>query len=197
MNTWQDVLQLDGFSSALSRAALNKAVATVDRPRILEVGSYCGSTAVALCFGHDVESIHLVDNHSEFGNTRDKLASVAERFGLPATIHDCNFFTDLTPETFGGTKFNVYHYDGPHEEAQHAAELAIAWPHLDDKFLYIVDDYSWDQVRRGCDAGMKALAGSLNVVLTAEHKSDVMNDTNGYWNGLFFAWCEKVRCPAK
>ena len=191
MPTWNDVLALEGFSSAANRRLLNRAVSLVPSARILEVGSFKGSTAAALCYGNDVECIHMVDNHSEFGDTRAVLAEVAERFGLPATIHDLDFFGELAADAFSGTKFNVYFYDGPHDQEQHACELAIAWPHLADSFTYIVDDYSWEKVHRGCDAGLIALADRMNVISRIVYPSDKMNDAAGYWNGMLIAWCEK------
>ncbi len=190
--SWQDALALPGFSSAANRRLLNDAVATVPQARILEVGSYKGSTAVAMCHGNAVECIHMIDNHSEFGDTRAELQATCERFGLPATIHDRDWFAPLPADTFGGTKFSVYLYDGPHEEEHHARELAIAWPHLADAFVYIVDDYSWEKVHRGCDAGMLALGGRMNVVSRNVYPSDRLNDADGYWNGLLVAWCEKT-----
>ena len=192
MPSWLDALALPGFSSSANRRLLNDAVATVPQARILEVGSYKGSTAVAMCHGNDVECIHMIDNHSEFGDTRAELRETCERFGLPATIHDLDWFAPLPADTFGGTTFNVYLYDGPHEEHHHARELAIAWPHLADAFVYIVDDYSWEQVHRGCDAGMLALGGRMNVVSRNVYPSHAMNDAAGYWNGLLVAWCEKT-----
>lgn len=191
MPTWQNVLDLDGFSSAKNRGLLNRAVSSIQRARILEVGSHFGSTAAAMCHGNDVECIHLVDNQSEFGSTLTRLAENVQRFGLPATIHDLDYFAPLHPDTFGGVKFNVYHYDGPHGEEQHATELEIAWPHLDESFLYIVDDYSWEQVHRGCDAGIAALGGRVSVRFRERFESNRMNDADGYWNGVLMMWCRK------
>jgi len=190
--TWMDVLAVEGFSSPLTRMVLNRAVSTVPRARILEVGSFKGSTTAALCHGNDVECIHCIDNHSEFGDTRAELLDVCQRFALPATIHDLDYFAPLQADVFGGTNFNVYHYDGPHAQEQHAAELAIALPHLADAFLYIVDDYSWECVHRGCDTGLRALEGQVKVVSRNVYESKKMNDAGGYWNGLLVAWCEKA-----
>lgn len=191
MPTWDDVLALDGFSSALTRTVMNRAVATMPRARILEVGSFLGSTAVAMCHGNDVACIHCVDNHSEFGDTRKSLAATASRFDLPAVAHDLDYFAPLRPDEFGGTKFNVYLYDGPHDEEHHAAELSIAWPHLADSFVYIVDDYSWDKVRRGCERGLAACADRMTIMSKNVYESGTLNDRDGYWNGLLVAWCAK------
>jgi hypothetical protein len=191
MLSWSDVLSIEGMSSSANRKILNDAVAVVPRARILEVGSWKGSTAVAMCFGNDVSCIHMVDNHSEFGDTRNQLKQTCDRFGLPAAIHDFDWFSPLPADVFGGTKFNVYLYDGPHEEEHHARELAIALPHLADSFVYAVDDYSWEKVHRGCDAGMLTLGESVRVTRRSVYPSDRINDAAGYWNGLLVAWCEK------
>ena len=55
-----------------------------------------------------------------------------------------------------------------------------------------MDDYSWQQVHRGCDAGMLALDGRMIVVSRLVYASDILNNKNGYWNGLLVAWCEKT-----
>lgn len=190
--TWKDVIELPGFSSALTRSALNRAVATMPRANILEVGSYKGSTTVGMCFGNDVACVHCVDNHSEFGDTRAELLDVCQRFSIPATIHDFDYFAPLNNDVFGGITFNVYLYDGPHEEHLHAQELSIAWPHLSRQFLYIVDDFSWPHVRRGCEAGLALLADKITVKSRHVYESTRLNDEGGYWNGLFVAWCEKT-----
>jgi hypothetical protein len=193
---WPDVLAVPGFSSAANRRLLNTAVAMValSKPgvRILEVGSHFGSTAVAMCYDNAVASIHLIDNQSEFGQTFATLVENVHRFNLPATTHSFDYFAPLHPDIFGGTKFDVYHYDGPHAEHQHAAELSIALPHLADRFLYVVDDYSWPEVRRGCDTGLAALQGRVIVTHRNVFDSEKLNDAEGFWNGVLFAWCEKV-----
>lgn len=190
--TWDDVLAIPGFSSAMTRAELNRAVAMVPRARILEIGSYMGSTTAALCFGNEPQCIHCVDNHSEFGNTRANLSAVCQQFGLPAALYDFDFFKPIPQDTFGGEVFNVYHYDGPHAEEQHAQELSIALPHLADSFVYIVDDFSWPQVRSGCKVGLLALSDSVHVVRHVVYESSKLNDAEGYWNGLLVAWCQKT-----
>lgn len=191
MPTWDDVLALDGFSSAKNRLILNRVVKAAGNARILEVGSFLGSTAVAMCYENDVTCIHCVDNHSEFGDTRQRFAEIASRFNLPAIGHDLDYFSPLPADVFGGTRFNVYHYDGPHDEEQHATELSIAWPHLSDSFVYIVDDYSWEKVRAGCEAGLAAMSDRMTVRFREQYASFITNDRDGHWNGMLVAWCEK------
>jgi len=192
MPTWSDVLALPGFSSAAIRSILNTSVRSVGKARILEVGSYMGATAAAMCHDNNVEVIHMVDNHSEFGRTSAALAGTAHRFGLPAVLHDFDWFQPLPDNVFGGTTFNAYFYDGSHAEADHARELAIALPHLEESFLYMVDDFTIHQkVSRGCKAGLLALADRVEVVSRMVYESNVENNAEGYWNGLLVSWCRK------
>jgi hypothetical protein len=151
-----------------------------------------GSTAAAMCHDHNVEVIHMVDNHSEFGQTSAALAGTAHRFGLPAVLHDFDYFQPLPDNVFGGTKFNAYFYDGSRNEADHARELSIALPHLEEAFLYMVDDFTIHQkVSLGCKAGLLALADKVEVVSSMVYESHTENDEAGYWNGLLVAWCRR------
>lgn len=194
--TWDDVLAMQGMSSAMNRAALNNMIRSMGRSRILEVGSWHGSTAVAMCYSNDVEHIDLVDNFSEFGGNANALRINCDRFRLPATIHDVDWWR-MPADAFAGRTFNVYFYDGPHEEHQHAAELAVALPHLEDEFLYIVDDYSWPKVRNGCMAGLQSHLSTLSLVRAVELQSFRLNDSAGYWNGMLFAWMRRRRERAR
>ncbi len=192
MPTWSDVFAVPGFSSQAIRLTLNASVKAMAPARILEVGSFMGSTAVAMCHENIVQTIHMVDNHSEFGRTDAALAGTAHRFGLPAVLHDLHWFYPLPDNVFGGTTFNVYFYDGNHAESAHLYELGIALPHLEDAFLYMVDDYTvYPHVRRGCEAGLLALADKVEVVSSMVYESTTENDVDGFWNGLLVAWCRK------
>ena len=189
---WQDVINLHGLSSPPVRAMLSNAVATMGRATILEVGSYKGASAVAMCYRNDVAEIHCIDNHSEFGDTRAELRDTLLRFGLPNTIHDADYFACRLGDLVGGTRFNVYFYDGPHDEEQHARELSIALPHLADEFLYMVDDYSWPRVKRGCQCGLAELGSKVRVTKMNIYESERTNDATGFWNGLMVARCRKT-----
>lgn len=177
------------MSSTLIREELNRACRG-RRVRILEVGSWYGSTAASMCFGNDVQYIDCVDNFSEFGGDADALRDTCCRFSMPATIHNVDFWA-MPGSQFCGRTFNVYLYDGPHDREHHAAELKQALPHLEDDFLYIVDDYSWPRVRSGCMEGIQRLLQQVSITRAVEFMSFKENDADGYWNGMFMAWMKK------
>ena len=183
------MLAIRGMSSPLGRQELNRACQG-RRVRILEVGSWHGSTAASMCYGNDVEYIDCVDNFSEFGGDADTLRETCRRFSMPATVHDVDFWT-MPASQFAGRTFNVYLYDGPHDLEHHAAELERALPHLEDEFLYIVDDYSWPRVRKGCLQGIASLRAMLSVSRAVEYVSVRDNDVSGFWNGMLMAWMQR------
>jgi hypothetical protein len=184
--TWDEVLSVPGYSSGLIRRELNRACRG-RKARILEVGSWHGSTAVAMCFANDVEYIDCVDNFSEFGGTAESLRETCRRFAVPATVHDVDLWS-IGLNQFAGRTFNVYLYDGPHDEEHHARELEHMLPHLEHEFLYMVDDFSWPRVRTGCISGLRRLSDRLTVSRAIEYQSFQENDSQGFWNGMYMAW---------
>ena len=44
---------------------------------------------------------------------------------------------------------NIYLYDGPHHFEDHFDGIKLVQPALEKKFILIVDDWNWDQVRNG------------------------------------------------
>ena len=54
-------------------------------------------------------------------------------------------------------KFNIYLFDGPHEEADQYDGIVLAQPALTGTFFLIVDDWNWNAVRLGT---FRALAAS-------------------------------------
>ena len=52
-------------------------------------------------------------------------------------------------------KFNIYMYDGHHTETSHFQALNHYLPCLEDEFIYLVDDWNWEQVRKGTHKSIK------------------------------------------
>ena len=57
-----------------------------------------------------------------------------------------NDFRKINYESIG--KHNVYLFDGPHHYEDHFEGVKITQPALSEKYIFIVDDWNWDQVRR-------------------------------------------------
>jgi hypothetical protein len=80
------------------------------------------------------------------------------------------------------TPINFYLYDGEHSfEAQRKA-LTHFYAMLDDAFIFLVDDYSWDAAKIGTEEAI----GELGLERLYEREL-----TEGWWNGLYVSVLKK------
>ena len=93
-------------------------------------------------------------------------------------------------------KYNLYLFDGPHHEKDQYDALTFVHTALEKKFILIVDDWNWDQVRLGTnkaiqDLNFKIIAG-LEIMTTQNSSSAYVQGQNSEWhNGYCFFVIEK------
>ena len=142
----QVILSIDGMSGKKTRHLYNNLVSMEDA-RYLEIGVWKGSTLCSAMFKNEARCVG-VDNWSEFGGPKKFFQ---ERFDLYKGENDATFIEsdcwEIDPDTLG--KFNIYTYDGEHTEESHYKALSHFFVCLDDKFIFIVDDWNWSNVRDG------------------------------------------------
>lgn len=94
------------------------------------------------------------------------------------------------------SKYNIYFFDGPHTESDQYDGFAYAQPALEDEFIFICDDWNWNQVRSGTlqaisDLGVEILY-SLQIRTTLDGSTPEIVYQNSDWhNGYFIAACRK------
>ena len=96
-------------------------------------------------------------------------------------------------------KFNIYFFDGPHEEDDQYDALSYALPSLDDTFILIVDDWNDPRPRNGTEKAIKELDISIlySMQIRTSNGVDVVYPTphvleNSDWhNGYYIAVCKK------
>ena len=143
------IYSIDGMSGKNYRYFINTLVRAVPDPRYLEIGSWLGSTLCSAVHGNKVTA-YAIDNWSEFGGPKEKFLANLQKFltlEAHATFIESDFRTvdySRIPE-----KFNIYLFDGPHEEEDQYRGLASPLPCLADQFVFIVDDWNWRRVRTG------------------------------------------------
>ena len=142
------VLELPGMSGQKYRMLINNLVRIIYKPRYLEVGSWAGSTACSVIEKNAVKVV-CIDNWSLFGGPKEPF------FAHTAAVLNSNVefsfiendFRKVDVETLG--RFNIYLFDGPHEEEDQYDGLVMFQNAMDDDFIFIVDDWNWEQVRIG------------------------------------------------
>lgn len=194
-----EILAIDGMSGAKTRHFYNN-VLSKEGMRYLEVGVYKGSSTCAAMCGNK-NTVVAIDNWSEFGGPKNIFLQNFNKFKgeNDATFLEQNCFqvdTAALVEKLGGKKFNVYMYDGPHQQDQHCKALTHFIPCLEDTFIYIVDDWNWQGVRHGTKKGIED--NKLKIEFETEIRSTFDNSVppkkereENWWNGIYIAILSK------
>ena len=198
------VLNLDGLSGKKYRHMINNLIALIKKPRYLEIGSWKGSTSCAAAI-ENILCITCIDDWSEkfegrswgyvenpekvFKNNIKKCIDKETKFKLIKKD-----FRSVNYKELG--KYNLYLFDGPHHEKDQYDALTFVHTALEKKFILIVDDWNWDQVRLGTnkaiqDLNFKIIAG-LEIMTTQNSSSAYVQGQNSEWhNGYGFFVIEK------
>lgn len=175
--------EVPGFTSPKIRHTLNN-LGSLETLRYLEVGVHKGGTFVATNYKNNMESSIAIDNWSEFsqdGETKEEFTKHCKNLldpGYQFLEQDC--FT-ITKEQIK-KPINFYLYDGCHSLESQKRALTHFYPLLDDVFIFLVDDYNWDDSRNGTAQAIE----ELNIKYL--YKRELVE---GWWNGLLVSLCKK------
>ena len=148
------IYSIDGMSGKKYRYFINTLVASLGDARYLEIGSWMGSTLCAAIHGNKVKAV-AIDNWSEFGGPKAEFMTNLQKFITPE-VHVTFAESDFRKVDYSKLPgpFNVYLFDGPHDAVDQYQGLKLPMPCLDEKFVFIVDDWNWERVREGTFAAM-------------------------------------------
>ena len=196
--TW--ILEIEGMSGKMYRHFINNLCQNVENCRYLEIGCWRGSTICSAIYGNDITS-YVIDNWSEF----DGLNGPKQEFQnnvrrcMDETENDttCEFEeNDYKQIDYSSIdKYNLYFYDGPHEYEDQYNALTLTLECLDDEFIFICDDWNWEQVREGTNKSIEDLG--LKIKYSVEIYTDVPDENgnifqNSDWhNGYFISVLKK------
>jgi hypothetical protein len=192
-----EIRDIDGMSGQKYRAFINNLVRSCPNPRYLEVGCWTGSTATAALNGNRA-SVLCIDNWSQFGGPKDQFFQNIKKV-LSEKIQFKFMERDFRSVDYGSIgRFNIYLFDGPHEEADQYDGVMLPQPALTGTFVLIVDDWNWRDVRLGTFRALAAsrcqLECSIEVRTTLDESHASVSGKQSDWhNGYFIA---VVRKPA-
>lgn len=189
-----NILTMEGMSGRKFRAFINNLVSTTDNARYLEIGSWYGSTACSAMSGNKLD-ITCIDNWSEH-NGREMFLKNSDQFkndNVNLKLIESNY-RDVDYSNIG--KFNIYMFDGPHNESDQYDGVALVQPALDDTYILIVDDYNHERVRNGTQNALRDLKSKVLCEITVRTSdNDIQpspNCENSDWhNGYYIALIEK------
>ena len=141
-----DIINMDGMSGIKTRHFYNNLLNTEDA-RYLEIGTWKGSSVCSAMCGNKAKVV-CIDNWSEFGGPKNEFLLNFERY---KGENDATFIEDdcYKVDISIFSKFNIYMYDGNHSNESHYYALFHYYNCLDDIFIFIVDDWNWEDVRNG------------------------------------------------
>jgi len=156
----------------------------------LEVGLHKAGTFISTLYRNEVRGIG-VDNWSQFeqGGESKKLAYKHCKQFLPEEqyqILDKDCWT-ISPNEFSG--IDMFNYDGNHAKELQKKALTYFKPMMADEFIYVCDDFSWDDVNEGTREGI--FAAGYTIKYQCQLGIFEQNDGEGYWNGILVALLKK------
>jgi hypothetical protein len=171
-----------GMTGLKTRHFYNNLLSMEDS-RYLEIGTWKGSSVCSAIFKNKAKVV-CIDNWSEFGGPKDEFLKNLEyakgENDVKFIENDC-FKVDISTLD----KFNIYMYDGGHSYEEHYKALKFI-DVMDEEFIFIVDDWNWEEVRNGTLASIK----DLNVRILYFFQTDIPNerlqvhDKMNWWNGI-------------
>jgi hypothetical protein len=187
------VRAIEGMSGQKYRTFINNFIGSHPDARYLEIGSWRGSTAAAALNGNSVKAI-CIDNWSQFGESKSAFLGNIERVRSQSPNVDLrlieNDFRRVDYTSLG--RFNIFLFDGPHEELDQYDGIMVARPALEKSFVLIVDDWNWRQVRFGTFRAIRdtgyLIACSVEIRTTLDNTHARLQGRHSDWhNGYFIA----------
>jgi hypothetical protein len=182
----QKALSIEGMSSKKVRNLLNKCV-SYPNSKYLEIGVWNGSTLYSALCGNNPEYVVAIDNFSEFNGQKQKFLDNMLDINVPFEFIDQDCF-NVDKSQFKD-KFNVYFYDGKHQDIDQEMALTYYYDVMEDTFIYICDDYNWPYVQSGTKSGIEKC--NLKILEQQTLLCDKCGDTDSWWNGIWIALLQK------
>lgn len=186
-----EIRAIAGMSGQRYRSFINNYLRASPGARYLEVGSWAGSTATAAMYGNRLEVL-CIDNWSQFGGPRDAFfANVA--LARSESVRFDFLESDFRTVDFAALgAFDVYLFDGPHEEADQYDGVMLAQAALAPRHLLIVDDWNWRAVRNGTFRALLDLGCRIEASIEIRTSLDdtipeLAHEESDWHNGYFLA----------
>jgi hypothetical protein len=192
-----EIIAMEGMSGTKTRHFYNNLL-NIEDARYLEIGSWKGSSVCSAMYNNKA-TVTCIDNWSEFGGPKSEFLANFNKF----KGNNNAFFIEkdcYKVNTFRLPKFNIYLYDGNHTNESHYKALSYYYNCLDDIFIFIVDDWNWEDVRDGTYRAIKYL--NLKILYEKEIRLTWDNSSTPepklsqtWWNGIYVTILQKTNLP--
>jgi len=183
-------LAIQGMSSPKVRNLLNFLV-SMPSAKYLEIGVFKGSTFYSALVNNNPMCAVAIDNWSQFGGHKSEFQNNIDKLSpsINGVVIDQDSFSDNISQRLTNNKFNIYFYDGDHKENDQRLALSHYIHHLENEFIYICDDWNWNEVVSGTKKGIAEC--DLKIVNEWTLHANQNGDNENWWNGLWVAHIKK------
>lgn len=164
--------------------------------KYLEVGVHKGGTFTASVAGNtNLKEITAIDSfesdkHNENDKAQPQFVSWANKFvsldSFFKLIVSDSFMVDLSELP---KNIDIYLYDGDHSEESQRKALTYYKDNLADVFIFLCDDFDWDEVQQGTRKGIED--AGYEVLFEQYMASKGSHDNDSWWNGFYVALLKK------
>jgi hypothetical protein len=197
-NFIEEHFKIEGLSSNIIRHFLNN-LCSYPETVYLELGVYTGSTFHAATMNNKNLSF-AVDDYSQANVSpmRDDInipkIENSKQYFLKNIKNNRHCFSDksvseITEESFFGSKPNVIFYDADHDPENQFNNLNHISQFFSDEFILIIDDANFEGVIESVDHFINV--NGLNVLFERKILTTIPEDTNSWWNGLYILVLKK------
>jgi hypothetical protein len=186
----QEIIDMDGMTGTKTRHFYNNLLDMNDA-RYLEIGTWKGSSVCSAMYKNKAKVV-CIDNWNEFGGPRAEFFENISKFKGDTY---CDFICDdaFQVDISELPKFNLYLYDGDHLEEAHRLALTHYIDAMDSTFIFVVDDWNWEQVRNGTrraidELGLQVVWEQAKECLYTGLKGE---SSKTWWNGMWAAVLQK------
>ena len=194
-NITHDIISMEGMTGTKTRHFYNNLLNHSDI-RYLEIGTWKGSSVCSAMY-HNHALVTCIDNWSEFQGPKAIFLENFEKYkGENNATYIENDCFEIDTKTL--PSYNVFLYDGDHTKESHYKALTHYYNCLDDSFVFIVDDWNWQDVRDGT----KESIADLGLEILYEKEIRLTDDNSvtpepllstGWWNGLYVVILQKKK----
>ena len=188
-NLSDEVKKMKGLSGRKFRVMMNNLIKSFKDPKYLEIGSWLGSSVCSVCFKNKV-NITCIDDWSQNFSTNLDSKKIFKR-NLKKNLNE-DISTQIIEKDFRKVNFkhikniNIYFYDGSHHYEDHYEAIKLVLPALTKKFILIIDDWNWEQVRKGTLDSIHneklKIVSKLEIKTTTDNSSSLIIGENSDWH---------------
>ena len=182
-------ISMRGMSSFKVRNFLNKLL-EMPNSRYLEIGVFAGSTLYSALLGNSPEFVVAIDNFSSnLSNNKEAFFKNLSDVGVEFEFINNDCFS--IKEKLKSKNFNIYFYDGDHSEESQYQAIKYFYDNLDNEFIYICDDWNWQDVKDGTYRAIKEK--NISIIEEWHLPSNFNCDRENWWNGVWVSILRKTK----